>query len=113
MPRCGITAAFQRRNEPPDDAQTSATRCAADTRRGRRSAPVPTNSPVRGLLTGVSPITHFFLGWAVANSADLNRRERACVAIAGVIPDADGLGIVAEVLTRNSAHPLAWFSDYH
>src|SRR4051812_18989376 len=44
MPRCGITAAFQRRNEPPCDAQTSATRCAADTRRGRRSAPVPTFS---------------------------------------------------------------------
>lgn len=49
----------------------------------------------------------------VANSATLNRRERALVAIAGVIPDIDGLGAVPEVLTRNSARPITWFSDYH
>jgi inner membrane protein len=61
----------------------------------------------------VSPITHFFVGWAVANAAELNRRERACVALASVVPDVDGLGIVPEMLTRHSAHPLTWWSDYH
>jgi LexA-binding, inner membrane-associated putative hydrolase len=35
------------------------------------------------------------------------------VTIAGIIPDADGLGLIAEVMTRNSAHPLTWWSDYH
>ncbi len=35
------------------------------------------------------------------------------IAVAGVAPDLDGLGIVAEVLTRNSAHPLLWWSEYH
>jgi inner membrane protein len=30
-----------------------------------------------------------------------------------VVPDVDGLGIVAELLTRNSQHPLLWFSHYH
>src|SRR5262245_40996538 len=61
----------------------------------------------------MSPITHFFLGWLTANAAKLNRRERACVTLAGVIPDVDGLGIVPEILTRHSRHPLNWFSDYH
>jgi inner membrane protein len=62
----------------------------------------------------MSPITHFFMGWAVANSApSLTKRERAMVTWAGVVPDVDGLGIVAERLTQYSAHPLNWWSDYH
>jgi len=58
-------------------------------------------------------VTHFLLGWATASSAKLNRRERAVVTIAGIIPDLDGFGLVAEVATRNSAHPLMWWSEYH
>ena len=61
----------------------------------------------------MSPITHFLIGWVAANSANLNRRERAAVAIAGVIPDIDGLGLVAEIATRSSARPLMWWSEYH
>jgi hypothetical protein len=61
----------------------------------------------------MSPFTHLFLGWLVAESAPLNRRERACVALAGAAPDLDGLGVIAEVATKNSAHPLLWFSEYH
>jgi inner membrane protein len=61
----------------------------------------------------MSPVTHFLLGWVTANSAKLNRRERAMVTIAGVIPDVDGFGLVAEVATRNFAHPLMWGSEYH
>jgi inner membrane protein len=61
----------------------------------------------------MSPATHFFTGWVFANAALLSRRDRALVTIACVAPDVDGLGIVAEYLTRNSQHPLAWFSTYH
>jgi len=61
----------------------------------------------------MSPVTHFFTGWVLANSAALSRRERALVTLACVVPDVDGLGIVAEYLTRNSQHPLEWFSTYH
>jgi membrane-bound metal-dependent hydrolase YbcI (DUF457 family) len=43
----------------------------------------------------------------------LGRKERALVTLAGVVPDIDGFGIVAEYLTRNSRHPLEWFSNYH
>ena len=62
----------------------------------------------------MSPITHFFMGWAVANSApSLTKRERAFVTWASVITDIDGLGIIPERLTQNSSHPLNWWSDYH
>ncbi len=58
-------------------------------------------------------MTHFLAGWAVASVTRLERRDRALVTLAGVVPDADGLGIVAELVTRGSSHPLNWFSDYH
>jgi inner membrane protein len=62
----------------------------------------------------MSPITHLLMGWTVANAAPaLNRRDRALVTLAGVIPDLDGLGVVAEWWTRGAAQPLTWWSDYH
>lgn len=65
-------------------------------------------------MSSVSPITHFFMGWAVANAVpSLNRRERAIVTWASVVPDVDGLGIIVERLTQNSQHPLNWWSEYH
>jgi len=30
-----------------------------------------------------------------------------------VAPDVDALGLVAELLTRNSGNSLTWWSDYH
>jgi inner membrane protein len=62
----------------------------------------------------MSPVTHFLFGWLAANASTTNnRRERALITLAGVAPDVDGLGIIADVLTRNSTHPLNWFSQYH
>jgi inner membrane protein len=61
----------------------------------------------------MSPVTHFLTGWVLANCAELNRKDRALVTLACVIPDIDGLGIVPEILTRHSPHPLLWFSLYH
>jgi len=43
----------------------------------------------------------------------LARRDRALVTLACLAPDIDGLGIVPEWLTRNSSHPLLWFTRYH
>lgn len=61
----------------------------------------------------MSPVTHFLTGWVFANCVKLERRDRAIVTLACVIPDVDGLGIIPELLTRNSAHPLLWFTLYH
>ena len=62
----------------------------------------------------MSPITHFFMGWAAANAVtSFTKRERAFVTVASVVPDIDGLGIIAEKLTQNSSHPLNWWSEYH
>jgi hypothetical protein len=62
----------------------------------------------------MNPVTHFLTGWALANCVPLlERRERAMVALACVIPDVDGLGAVVDLATRNSAHPTEWFSRYH
>lgn len=67
----------------------------------------------------MSPITHFFAGWLLASvsptgrPATLTRREKALVVAAAVAPDLDGIGIVPELLTRNTSHPLLWFSQYH
>lgn len=67
----------------------------------------------------MSPVTHFFAGWLLASVSPtgrpttLTRREKALVVAAAVAPDVDGLGIIPELLTRNTSHPLLWFSEYH
>jgi inner membrane protein len=67
----------------------------------------------------MSPITHFFAGWMLASvfpagsPTTLTRREKALVVAAAVAPDLDGIGIIPELLTRNTSHPLLWFSQYH
>jgi inner membrane protein len=61
----------------------------------------------------MSPVTHFLAGWLVAAPMRISGREKAFIVGAAVIPDVHGLGIVPELLTRNSAHPLLWFSQYH
>jgi membrane-bound metal-dependent hydrolase YbcI (DUF457 family) len=61
----------------------------------------------------MSPVRHFLTGWVFANCAKLKPRDRAIVTLAWVAPDLDGLGIIPELLTRNSSHPLVWFSLYH
>ncbi len=61
----------------------------------------------------MNPFTHLFTGWLIGAAGRLERRDRVLVALAGIAPDADALGAVPEILTRDSAHPLAWYSEYH
>ncbi len=61
----------------------------------------------------MSPVTHFLTGWVFANCFNLDSRDRAIVTLASVAPDLDGLGIIPELLTRNSSHPMLWFSLFH
>jgi len=61
----------------------------------------------------MNPASHFLLSWTIANTADIPRRDRALVTLSGVIPDIDGVGIIAELLTENTSVPLIWYSKYH
>ena len=59
------------------------------------------------------PFTHLLLGWTVANASPLERRDRALVTLAGVIPDVDGVGAIPEQITLHSDRLLSWYSEYH
>ena len=62
----------------------------------------------------MNPITHFFIGWSVASiDPSLDDRERALITFSAVVADVDGLGLVPEILTRNTPHAVFWYSDYH
>ena len=61
----------------------------------------------------MNPITHFLIGWGVANSATLDRRDRALVSMAGIAPDIDGLGILSDLATAGSGHATEWWGTYH
>ena len=59
-------------------------------------------------------IEHFFIGWCIANgSPSLSDRDRTIVTVAAVIPDIDGLGLLLEIPTRNTLHPILWWTEYH
>lgn len=61
----------------------------------------------------MNPASHFLISWLTANTVQLDRRERFLITCSGLAPDADGLGIVGDLLTRNSDIPLQWWADYH
>ena len=61
----------------------------------------------------MNPIEHLLIGWAAAQIVPLDRRDRAIVTIASVIPDVDGFGILPEMLTRGTSHEVFWWTEYH
>lgn len=62
----------------------------------------------------MNPITHALTGWCFAESIPgLSVRGKALVTFAAVAPDLDGLGVIGEMTTQGSQHPVFWWSDYH
>ena len=64
----------------------------------------------------MSPVTHFLGSWLVATVATTNPRDRMLVTLAGVLPDADGLGMVADVagsLVSGQAVTFHYYQQYH
>jgi len=62
----------------------------------------------------MSPITHFLVGWAALEKAVPARRDKAIVAVAGVVPDLDGLGIVVDFATRTLGLPETdYYQTFH
>lgn len=61
----------------------------------------------------MSPITHLLAGWAVANTAKLGPRDRLLVTLAAVLPDADGLGVLVDLVRRNSTSGFEYYQRFH
>lgn len=68
---------------------------------------------VAGHWSIVHLVTHFLTGWSLANIVPLERRDRAVVTVAAIIPDADALGLVVEHTPLHTIIPAYWFSEYH
>jgi len=57
----------------------------------------------------MSPITHLLLSWSVADEAGLSGRDRALVAVAGVVADLDGLPVVVDLANRVLGRPESFY----
>ena len=60
----------------------------------------------------MAPMTHFLAGWAIAQGA-LEKRDRFWITMAGIAPDVDGLGVVIDFFTQNTAEPTDYWGTYH
>lgn len=58
-------------------------------------------------------LTHFFVGWTLAEASNLAPRDRAIVTWAGVVPDLDGLAVVPDLANRLLGRPETDFYFRH
>jgi hypothetical protein len=64
----------------------------------------------------VSPITHLIGSWIVAAVTTNSPRDRKLVALSGVIPDADGLGLIVDVaksIITGKENTFHYYQQYH
>jgi LexA-binding, inner membrane-associated putative hydrolase len=64
----------------------------------------------------MSPITHLVGSWLVAVATTNNPRDRKLVTWAGVVPDADGLGVIPDVIgswISGKACTFYYYQTYH
>jgi len=62
----------------------------------------------------MNPLTHLLASWTLADNAVDNGRDRSLITWAGVLPDLDGLGAVADFGQSVLGHASGWhYADYH
>ena len=64
----------------------------------------------------MSPLTHLVGSWLVAVETTNNPRDRKLVTLAGVLPDADGLGVIPDVvgsLFSGKECTFYYYQTYH
>lgn len=64
----------------------------------------------------MAPITHFLASWLVAAKTTDNQRDCSLVTLAGVLPDADGLGLVVDFAKQwvgTGGPPFYYYQRYH
>lgn len=62
----------------------------------------------------MSPLTHLLASWIVAVKTTDNLRDRRLVALAGVAPDLDGLGLVLDIAKGGwGTNRMYYYPEYH
>ncbi len=62
----------------------------------------------------MSPLTHLLASWIVAVKTTDNLRDRRLVTLAGVAPDLDGLGILADIAKGSlTTGKYVYYPEYH
>jgi inner membrane protein len=64
--------------------------------------------------SSMSPATHLFASWLIAAKTTHNQRDCRLVSLAGILPDADGLGLVLDWGARAFGdHQTTFYGQYH
>ncbi len=62
----------------------------------------------------MSPETHLLASWVIGANTTDNARDCRLVALAGILPDLDGMGLVVDLVTRACGGPKTFFYErYH
>src|SRR2546430_14915819 len=62
----------------------------------------------------MSPETHLLASWIIAAKTTDNPRDCRLVTLAGILPDADGLGLIADIVTPwLGLKPTHYYGRYH
>ncbi len=62
----------------------------------------------------MNPEAHLLASWVIAAKTTTNPRDCRLVALAGILPDADGLGVVADLVGPVFGHRRTFFyPEYH
>jgi hypothetical protein len=62
----------------------------------------------------VNPETHLLASWVIGAKTTDNERDCRLVALAGILPDADGLGLVFDWINRSlGVKPTFLYQHYH
>ncbi|HSU52877.1 MAG TPA: metal-dependent hydrolase, partial [Candidatus Dormibacteraeota bacterium] len=59
------------------------------------------------------PETHLLASWVIGAKATNNARDCRLVALAGILPDADGLGLLIDGINRASNRRTFFYEHYH
>ncbi|WP_050785939.1 hypothetical protein [Pedosphaera parvula] len=63
----------------------------------------------------MSPVTHLLASWIIAAKTTNNPRDCRLVTLAGILPDADGLGMIVDVVNNAVRHTedFFYYGKYH
>jgi inner membrane protein len=62
----------------------------------------------------MSPVTHFLVSWSMGSMFPIGKRDRMLVALAGTVPDIDGIGLLWDLpASHASGGDLVYWARFH